>query len=759
MKEELGYVNLPLEVEIPSNLRDFNKGLMFRESLENNKGMLFIFERVGKYSFYMKNTTIPLDVAFVSEEGIVDSIKELEPNNEEPVYSDGQVLFAIEANRGWFAENNVEIGDEIVLGEAKVDTGRSDYGKASIRNYRRSGPGHGEPAMFDLENKRGKLIDKRREEHKARRGVKGAKVPAYKLGEAQGYHKVKSRYSVWPSAYAEGALLKYRKKSEEYISEEGYDRMRDDRLVKYGIGHDGSDRKGPSPRPTGKRPKGKTVYQKQAEKKYGKGATALDIVKAKIKAKHGDGAIMGEDVKRDEYGDPIGGPKISEKQKKKNLEKDEPDMKITRSEEIRVKKPQTSDWRNELEEVELDERVGGVGTLVRQGVKVGGKKGGKAVQKGQAKAIAAGQGAKEAVKGGNKSKMVGSGRGEKIGAVIGGTAGALAGGILDGPVSPVGDIIGGIAGGKVGGKIGRQFDKMGAKKSAKKSVKEGKNSGVPEGIAGAAFGPVGSAAAGAITAPKGRKKKKAIGAGLGAAAGYALGGGPLGAGVGGYIGGRVSEGSVYDDPEFGKSVARARKLSLSKDPKDQKKGREIDKANTKRMVESALSNSMRTKNWKQWKQSLAKEGLELSEAPAKVPLKPTGNWLQDRWNEFVPPRESSNNPNVRSGVRQPDPITQKGLDVLNKGAETVNAPIKATSSTIKNVKSTVDKVKDFLPKAQKALTDVNTAKAAVKGVATIAGPAAAGLAVSKGVDALMKRGKKKTQKESVSNWRDELGYE
>ena len=69
--------------------------------------------------------------------------------------------------------------------EAKVDTGRSDYGKASIRNYRRMGPGHGEPGMFDPEGKRGKTIDKRREEHKARRGVKGAKVPAYKVEEVE----------------------------------------------------------------------------------------------------------------------------------------------------------------------------------------------------------------------------------------------------------------------------------------------------------------------------------------------------------------------------------------------------------------------------------------------------------------------------------------------------------------------------------------------------------------------------------------------
>ena len=80
----------------------------------------------------------------------------------------------------------------------------------------------------------------------------------------------------------------------QFIGEEGYDRMRDDRLVKYGIGHDGSDRRStPSKRtPDNQKIKGKTVLQKETEKKYGKGATAMDVVKAKIKAKHGKGAIM-----------------------------------------------------------------------------------------------------------------------------------------------------------------------------------------------------------------------------------------------------------------------------------------------------------------------------------------------------------------------------------------------------------------------------------------------------------------------------------
>ena len=91
-----------------------------------------------------------------------------------------------------------------MVGEAKVDKGRSDYGKASIRNYRRMGPGHDDPAMFDSSNKRGKTIDKRREEHKARRGVKGAKVPAYKVSEESGGEKVDGKFMSYATMKAKG---------------------------------------------------------------------------------------------------------------------------------------------------------------------------------------------------------------------------------------------------------------------------------------------------------------------------------------------------------------------------------------------------------------------------------------------------------------------------------------------------------------------------------------------------------------------------
>ena len=105
-------------------------------------------------------------------------------------------------------------GGPKLYGEAKVDQGRSDYGKASIRNYRRKGPGHGEPAMFDPENKRGKLIDKRREEHKARRGVKGAKVPAYKVSEGKTFDQ-------WKKAAAKALGKKKEEKKAEKAMDAG----------------------------------------------------------------------------------------------------------------------------------------------------------------------------------------------------------------------------------------------------------------------------------------------------------------------------------------------------------------------------------------------------------------------------------------------------------------------------------------------------------------------------------------------------------
>jgi hypothetical protein len=110
----------------------------------------------------------------------------------------------------------------VPVGEAKEEQGRSDYGKASVRNKRKFGK-EGEPAVFDLPfsggpSERGKMITQRRAEHKAKRGVKEEVVTeADKKGKGSGkkdacYHKVKASAKVWPSAYASGRLVQCRKK-------------------------------------------------------------------------------------------------------------------------------------------------------------------------------------------------------------------------------------------------------------------------------------------------------------------------------------------------------------------------------------------------------------------------------------------------------------------------------------------------------------------------------------------------------------------
>ncbi len=103
-----------LNLEVPKNQTEFDLGLMFRESLEENTGMLFVFEEVGEKFFHMKNTIIPLDIAFINKYGIIESIKQLQPLRVTPVSSDSDVLYAIEVNRGWFEKNNIEVGDKIL---------------------------------------------------------------------------------------------------------------------------------------------------------------------------------------------------------------------------------------------------------------------------------------------------------------------------------------------------------------------------------------------------------------------------------------------------------------------------------------------------------------------------------------------------------------------------------------------------------------------------------------------------------------------
>lgn len=89
-------------------------GMMFRTEMAENEGMLFVFSQPHRTSFYMKNTKLPLNVAYLDSEGTILELLELKPLDETPVEAKtDRVQFVLEMNKGWFTRHNVSVGSII----------------------------------------------------------------------------------------------------------------------------------------------------------------------------------------------------------------------------------------------------------------------------------------------------------------------------------------------------------------------------------------------------------------------------------------------------------------------------------------------------------------------------------------------------------------------------------------------------------------------------------------------------------------------
>ncbi|MEM0911826.1 MAG: DUF192 domain-containing protein [Pseudomonadota bacterium] len=104
-----------IEVELADEQHERTLGLMHRESLCNDCGMLFKFDRIRVVGMWMKNTHIPLDVAYINAFGRITDIKPLEPQDLTTVPSSVPVLFALEMNQGWFEKNGIGVGDTVEI--------------------------------------------------------------------------------------------------------------------------------------------------------------------------------------------------------------------------------------------------------------------------------------------------------------------------------------------------------------------------------------------------------------------------------------------------------------------------------------------------------------------------------------------------------------------------------------------------------------------------------------------------------------------
>lgn len=111
-----------LTTELALKPTEIFTGMMWRTNMPEGEAMLFVFPSASQRSFYMRNTYVPLSVAYINPEGVIEEIHDLKPLNEVSVPSTSQnIQFVLEVPQGWFKRHNISTGSLIrtQLGELK----------------------------------------------------------------------------------------------------------------------------------------------------------------------------------------------------------------------------------------------------------------------------------------------------------------------------------------------------------------------------------------------------------------------------------------------------------------------------------------------------------------------------------------------------------------------------------------------------------------------------------------------------------------
>ncbi|MEO8754171.1 MAG: DUF192 domain-containing protein [Casimicrobiaceae bacterium] len=102
-----------LTAELATTPEQRQTGLMNRFSLKPDYGMLFVFERPEPLSFWMRNTYVALSIAFISADGTILNIEDMQPQTDDPHWSRGAALYTLEMKKGWFAERGIVPGASV----------------------------------------------------------------------------------------------------------------------------------------------------------------------------------------------------------------------------------------------------------------------------------------------------------------------------------------------------------------------------------------------------------------------------------------------------------------------------------------------------------------------------------------------------------------------------------------------------------------------------------------------------------------------
>ena len=112
-----------VEVEIADDEAEQRRGLMERTELDENAGMLFVFDREAPRSFWMRNTLIPLSIAYIASDGRIVDIQDMQPLDETSHPSAEPAQYALEVNQGFFAERGIEVGDVVEIPDLRGSSG------------------------------------------------------------------------------------------------------------------------------------------------------------------------------------------------------------------------------------------------------------------------------------------------------------------------------------------------------------------------------------------------------------------------------------------------------------------------------------------------------------------------------------------------------------------------------------------------------------------------------------------------------------
>jgi hypothetical protein len=102
-----------IHAEVAATTPARTRGLMHRKSLGANQGMLFVFAEIERHCMWMRNTYVPLSVAFIDERGVILNIADMQPQTDDSHCAAAPARYALEMNRGWFAAKGVRPGARI----------------------------------------------------------------------------------------------------------------------------------------------------------------------------------------------------------------------------------------------------------------------------------------------------------------------------------------------------------------------------------------------------------------------------------------------------------------------------------------------------------------------------------------------------------------------------------------------------------------------------------------------------------------------